>query len=58
MVRGAAPKTGGAFLDALLANARAISGKSTFEDDVCLVTIEFGAAGSERRTQTLPGVPT
>jgi hypothetical protein len=58
MVRSAAPKTGGAFLDALLASARAISGKSAFEDDVCLVTIEFGATGSERRTQTLPGVPT
>lgn len=58
MVRAAAAKTGGAFLDDLLARARAISGKTTFEDDVCLVSIDFVPHGADRRTQPLPAVAT
>ena len=54
MVRAAAAKTGGAFLDDVLASARAISGKTTFEDDVCLVAIEYAPRGQDRRTQLLP----
>ena len=54
MVRGAAAHTGGAFLDDLLARARAISGKTTFEDDVCLVSIDYTPHGADRRTQPLP----
>jgi sigma-B regulation protein RsbU (phosphoserine phosphatase) len=54
MVRAASAKTGGAFLDDLLARARALAGKSTFEDDVCLVAIEYAPAGADRRTQSLP----
>lgn len=56
MVRNASAKTGGAFLDELLANARAIAGKATFEDDVCLVAIEYAPAVADRRTQPLPPV--
>jgi sigma-B regulation protein RsbU (phosphoserine phosphatase) len=56
MVRTAAAHTGGAFLDNLLARARSIAGKATFEDDVCLVAIEYLPPGEDRRTQPLPQV--
>jgi sigma-B regulation protein RsbU (phosphoserine phosphatase) len=58
MVRAAAAKTGGAFLDDLLARARAVSGQTSFEDDVCLVAIEYVPHGADRRTQPLPAVAT
>jgi sigma-B regulation protein RsbU (phosphoserine phosphatase) len=58
MVHGAAAKTGEAFLDDLLDRARAISGTSVFEDDVCLVTIEYTPTDPARRTQPLPSPTT
>jgi sigma-B regulation protein RsbU (phosphoserine phosphatase) len=56
MVRAAAAKTGGAFLDDLLSHANAIAEKATFEDDVCLVAIEYAPASPDRRTQPLPAI--
>jgi sigma-B regulation protein RsbU (phosphoserine phosphatase) len=54
LVRAAAAHTGGAFLDDLLAHAREIAGKTSFEDDVCLVAIEYAPGSVDRRTKPLP----
>jgi hypothetical protein len=39
-VQSAASHSGEAFLDRVLANARAISGHEHFLDDVCLLTVD------------------
>jgi sigma-B regulation protein RsbU (phosphoserine phosphatase) len=41
MVQSAASNSGEAFLDRILANARAVSGVDHFLDDVCLLALEF-----------------
>jgi serine phosphatase RsbU (regulator of sigma subunit) len=41
LIRDAADRHGEAFLDAVLAGAKTISGTDTFIDDVCLLAIEF-----------------
>jgi sigma-B regulation protein RsbU (phosphoserine phosphatase) len=40
MVQACAPQKGGAFLDAVLEQARHLSGQNTFPDDVCLLALE------------------